>query len=616
MAFLSNEIKFYSKNMSATQLIGPGFYELNKNSRPKQNLIPFCSSEKRKNIINKINDFPGPGSYNLTLNSIKNKQCFNEKNEQNKKKLNIEFFDALSNNLFFNNKNLFKKFLIKENLNSQTKRFSNNNNSQENFNNEKNNLIITNNNNNKNKNDNNHKTINFYHNYNYQQFKANLTNKNNLKKNSIPEKNFIGYYLDENENLITIENSDLNNIYTGLEGNQIGPGNYNLNLKWENKSCLWSLSKNKRGLLNNKEKNLQETLKENFKNKENQILNKNKNNKNIFLEFLKNKIKNVKYNIKTKRNVIKKREIIFNKCLNNNPGPGYYYNNEKDNNKNNNNKNYNFGSEKPRFDYEIEKNIKKNIRIPSPTKYFTVDSEKLKKLHNLIKLPYSYREIKYHNKKNIPFLTTSQRFTNKISNKTNFLDLNPPLKKISFNYKLSNFNSTPRFTQNKNESNNNPGPGSYINPYTGEGYNNTVYFNGILTSIENARKNNHSNSSVNIIKNNIKLSPDVGEYFPETFKSIEFDNLKKTKPVHPAFDVSSPKKLDLKVNSSVDCNLGPGSYFNVKEIVPIQKYPPFNISETKTFKLKKNLSENHFYNNNNNFEEYQFKKKEFNVLYI
>ena len=648
MAFLSNEIKFYSKNMSATNLIGPGFYELNNNfNNVKENLIPFSSSEKRKNIFIKINDFPGPGTYNLTFNEKSNKnnknlsendKNLNENNKnlnendknlnkKNKKICTIDNFDAFNNNIFLNDKN-FNLFKNKENFgfNSQTKRFFNNNNFNSEEKNENNKFLIINNNNNNNKT----KTFNFYHNYNYQQFKSNLTNKNNLKKNSIPKKNFIGYFLDENENLITIENTDLNNIYSGLEGNQIGPGNYNLNLKWEKKNCLWSLSKNKRGLINNFKENLEEKIKENIKNKENEILINKKNNKN--LKLLTNKINNVKYNIKNNNNNNnnnKNREIIFNKCFNNFPGPGYYYNNNNNNNNNNsnennnnsnvnNNKNNNFGSEQPRFNYELEKNIKKNIRIPSPTKYFNMDLEKLKKLHNnLFKLPNSYREIKYNNNnKKIPFLTTSQRFDNTTSNKKiNFLNINPPLKKTSFNSKLTNFNSSQRIFF-KNFNNNNPGPGSYINPYTGEGNNNTVFFNGILTSIETARKNNHSKSSINIIKNNnnIKLSPDVGEYFPETIKSIEYENLKKTKPIHAAFNVSSPKKLNLFVNSSVDNNIGPGSYFNEKEIVFKQKNPPFNVSENKEIKLKKNHSEKTIFNDFNNF--YQFRKKEFNILYI
>ena len=90
--------------------------------------------------------------------------------------------------------------------------------------------------------------------------------------------------------------------------------------------------------------------------------------------------------------------------------------------------------------------------------------------------------------------------------------------------------------------------------------------------------------------------------------------MKKTKPIHAAFNVSSPKKLNLFVNSSVDNNIGPGSYFNEKEIVFKQKNPPFNVSENKEIKLKKNHSEKTIFNDFNNV--YQFRKKEFNILYL
>jgi hypothetical protein len=73
----------------------------------------------------------------------------------------------------------------------------------------------------------------------------------------------------------------------------------------------------------------------------------------------------------------------------------------------------------------------------------------------------------------------------------------------------------------------------------------------------------------------------------------------------------------LFVNRSVDNNIGPGSYFNQKEIVFKQKFPPFNNCENKKIILKKNHSDNQIFNNNNNIENvYQFKKKEFNILYL
>jgi hypothetical protein len=73
----------------------------------------------------------------------------------------------------------------------------------------------------------------------------------NLNKNafisSIPSKaQSYGYIIDDKGTMTPKENPDAIKIFSGLGKDTVGPGNYDINLKWNKTLSLWSKSKTKR----------------------------------------------------------------------------------------------------------------------------------------------------------------------------------------------------------------------------------------------------------------------------------------------------------------------------------------------------------------------------------
>ena len=237
---------------------------------------------------------------------------------------------------------------------------------------------------------------------------------------SIPGKErSYGYTIEENGNMTPKENPDNLQIFSGLGKDTVGPGNYDINIKWNKTLSLWSKSKTKRF-------SPKERKEENLKDFEKNMVEKDKHSKTYSSDFFYN---SKKYRFKNRLNIntfyignsrdsfikpngdlitnnydrpgrtdnyfINKLNVLY-------PGPGYYYENDKwscmkilrlpKTTK----KNYNFGSDVQRFDNinteelenksddpkEIYKRKLKEMKTksPLPTTYFKDD---LKKMHYL-----------------------------------------------------------------------------------------------------------------------------------------------------------------------------------------------------------------------------------------
>ena len=236
----------------------------------------------------------------------------------------------------------------------------------------------------------------------------------NLNKNafisSIPNKSHsYGYIIEKNGRMTPKENPDSLKIFSGLGKDTVGPGNYDINLKWNKTISLWSKSKTKR-FSTKKRKN--ENEKKEF---ENNMIEKDKFSKTYTSidRINKNKNKfNSKFNLKTLSLVGTKHalmtpngEIItksYNKpgrtdCFFINklnvlyPGPGYYYEDDKWSSLKivripiKKKKKYNFGSNVDRF--EISNDFDSDDEIENPKEAYR---KKLKELKSKAPLPTTY----------------------------------------------------------------------------------------------------------------------------------------------------------------------------------------------------------------------------------
>ena len=484
--------------------------------------------------------------------------------------------------------------------------------------------------------------------------------KNNFFINSIPNesKKYVstiptkertyGYEFDENGNLIAKNNPENYKFFSGLKNDTVGPGNYDIFLPWKTQTSLWSKNKENRLIKIKESKSFNENdLNHSFDEIKNFVDNNNNNNKQKLIKDLNLKHK---YNIKNKKFPIifygHSIENLINKEKKNIPGPGYYYEDEKwssfkiINKPFKSNKEFNFGSDEDRFNFDIghmfNKNnnditnnkLKNQNRLPSPTYYFKDDINRIKNLKKKYKSSQkgNFNEsLSKNNNNNFPFNSTVSRFPKLNQNNITYSELYySPINYIhpSFNKTFKNFGkNSPRFAILNDNSglystNDNPGPGMYINPYSATGFSNTITFNKIITDLETARKNNVVKSQ-DVVKLKVKeKSPSPWDYNPMTVKSIKFNNIKKTKNVfvnNPPFGTSEPK-IDFILKND---EIGPGSYFNnIFDNKKNKKYKnkvPFNFSENR----------NKFMEGNNEIigpgkyeVKNQWKKKEFNVLYI
>ena len=649
MAFLYKEDKFFkAKTLPSTELIGPGQYINQTEKRKiKQNFAPFGTfTERMKTSITKNSD-PGPGSYYFDEN-IKKMKNFKSKekiyknlNKERKIELNnlrntitSEFYkthkNSKSNNK--NDKKELKKLLSAKKkeligFNIQSKRFSSKKSTEDNS--YENQMI---------------------------NISSNIRDIYKLKKaltvdfekekfthiSSIPSKHHsYGYDILENGKLIPKENPNLYKTFTGEKNDMVGPGNYELDVPWNQTGTQWSKFRSNRIIdYTNNNDIIQKKI----------IDSLSKTSTSGFSNFDYNKIKEnnniVKYNIKEKDLPVfikgRSDEHLINKNQRNFPGPGYYYEDDKwssfksiNHPIKKNKKKFNFGSDLPRFDYNID-NInpnkycdtiyeKRKKRAPSPTYYFKDDMNKIKQLKNKFKISQKNKIYdEDEDKEMYPFNATSNRFKSLEKNEIKLLNFQIPKKQKSFNSKFEKFGqTTPRFnkltsTNPMDQINENPGPGTYINPYSATGISNTIKFKGIITNLEQARKNNIiiSKPSYNILPEDIIRIPPVGIYHPETLKSINYNNIKKSSnKLIPPFNSSLPKNNFIIKNSD---DVGPGKYNIDKTIDKKQIFPPFNSSEPRDFnnlQYKNIILGPGTYEMTNN-RVTKWKKKELNIIYL
>ena len=260
MAFLCNEPKFFwPKNLPSTEQISPGFYIPQTIHRKlKKNFVPFGSSVDKKLKV-ELNNIPLNHSKNIYLfNADKYRYLYKTYNRKNNKiKIKIskanENEKELQKNLIIENltnnkkakniKNNFPKIIIEPCYNFKI----NSNNNKEKINTEPYNSL--------NKNILNQTALENW----YSKIRTKYNNElllefgrdKNLNKrafiSSIPGKSrSYGYIIKENGDMIPKENPDNLQIFTGLGNDTVGPGNYDINIKWNKTLSLWSKSKTKR----------------------------------------------------------------------------------------------------------------------------------------------------------------------------------------------------------------------------------------------------------------------------------------------------------------------------------------------------------------------------------
>ena len=478
MAFLCNEDKFFwVKNLPSTEQISPGFYIPQSIHRKiKRNYAPFGSNVK-KDSKSKFDYIPLNHSNNIYIFNFNNKT----KNRNNKNNLfkNINILKQLKtkddipgeevkkNYLVVNNYNMTnitekkkikrnQKILIDANLNNKTK---NNKKDKNKFNC----MIMSK------ENDTNYKT-----NYSYLKPIKNMNKFDNIKENNFNEKKIFpktmtenwyskirtkynnellleferdknlnknafissipykahsyGYILEDNGTKTPKENPDSLKIFSGLGKDTVGPGNYDINLKWNKTLSLWSKSKTKR--FSSKKKN-NENIKKKF---EKDMKEKDKYSKTYSSNdwFKKDKFNVNKFNLKhmsligTKESLITPSGELITKSFNKPgrtdkffinklnvlyPGPGYYYEDDKWSclkiirYPHKKKKRFNFGSNVDRFelineDDSFEENALENPReayrkklkemkakTPLPTTYFKEDIKRINYLREKFKCP-------------------------------------------------------------------------------------------------------------------------------------------------------------------------------------------------------------------------------------
>ena len=355
------------------------------------------------------------------------------------------------------------------------------------------------------------------------------------------------------------------------------------------------------------------------------------------------------HNIETITEVIKKRKMPSFIPMNNVPGPGFYYDSELMNgmrkasarpiiekkpynledellnelfeNKNNNKEEgiiYDFKKEQAEnFKKKILAKIKhKDIPFLSKSERFNLDpnlkskSLTTNKKHKSKKILYNYQNKKQNLMKGVKVQNNRNTESDNISNASYYSSTNN-----SSTNNIHLFYSRPqsmsglfyrkdiRFRERQIEENLKkyvPGPGSYINPFTGTGKTNSIQINGrymdlrtCIKYIENNRFNNTRpktatckakyNNYININKN-----PGVGSYEPEKVYTVKHDNIKKLQQGNRTFNSTVLSNRNGIYQFQKNAPNGPGTYFvNNDKIVP-QNYNGFNVTSLRFEKGGKN----------------------------
>ena len=457
MAFLCNEDKFFwVQHLPSTEQISPGYYipqsihrktkksyvpfgsNVQKDSKQKYDYIPLCHSNNiylfNSNNINR-NGFK--------KNKKKHKSCIGNDNiikvlktqddiPKEEVKKNLLVIDSFNKEKKMKNKKIKKhpKIIIDANYNDFVKKNKPNN---------KINCIISN-------------KEQYKHYINELSLSDSEPKKENLEKNVFPKtmtenwysrirtkynnellleferdkninkKAFIssipykahsyGYNIENNGAMTPKENPDALKIFSGLGKDTVGPGNYDINLKWNKTISLWSKSKTKR--FSSKRKKNENCTKKEF---EKNMIEKDKYSKTYSSNEWFNKAKkqfNNKYNIKSFSLVETKNSLIspsgefitksfdkpgrtdkffINKLNALYPGPGYYYEDDKWSclkiirfpgiKK----RNFNFGSNVNRFEINNEDDSYEDNKLEDPKEAYR---KKLKEMKAKTPLPTTY----------------------------------------------------------------------------------------------------------------------------------------------------------------------------------------------------------------------------------
>lgn len=459
MAFLCNEEKFFkTKNLPSTEQIGPGYYISQSVKRNiKKSYKPFGSGVC-KNIKPNICNIPLNHSKNIYLFNPNDKLKFRntannffrykitdlrEKDDIPKEDVNKDFIIVSKSSKKFKNtlpkkKREFIELVEYKPINNNQKNVinsyiqktpcitnDNNEQSEETSKTENEEKKLPEKNKKQKKINDSLPKLNMFGKvrtkYNCQLL-LDLERDKNLHENafisSIPfkEQSF-GYMIDDNGKMTPKENPDALKIFTGLGKDTVGPGNYEINMKWNKTMPLWSKSRTSRfssedikHKITNK-KNFENDMKEKDKlifyktcystseNWLNKVKNNNiyKSNFKISLAEAKEQLlspsgKVIKNNFdkpgRTDKFFINKLNVLY-------PGPGYYYEDDKWSCLKiirlpcKKKKKFNFGSNVDRFPFSLDddENEETKLKFEDPKEAYR---KKLKEIKNKSPLPTTY----------------------------------------------------------------------------------------------------------------------------------------------------------------------------------------------------------------------------------
>jgi len=587
----------------------------------------FQSNSKRDLYLSKVEDTPGPGSYERNL--IK----YNYQNKTKKQKPK-DIYEAVKINLI--PKEMIKFLEKNQNIafNSRGQRF---------------NYLIDNFEKNKEypgpgSYSPNGSSINAKTDYSTILFKNNISKKSNSYNHSnifpttysdyrtetIPSKGNLGYEINKKgvQKMVKFKPND---------ENLIGPGTYNLTLKKKENGINWSKTTDEKDpkyeiIKTRKNLNILTDLEQNSKKIENLNNKKKSISKKGFKKFGKNAIftyhMNRRYNmiriIKNKLDI--EKDLIFDA----DPGPGYYTPDDidnfyktqgiKSNYKNNISKANSFQSTSPRF------NTKKSIldeKIGPGYYYEKTKPDKIKKFNQKkghfinankdLEENSVFNQINIKEEFNIPGPGTYE----------NFSSFYP--KAISTN---NNFGfNTERFKQiEKDSGDTTPGPG-YYNPNKINKNNKNIYSKttNSLPKFSYRNKNiftNYKNDLINVKENsNITrpkfLVPPIGMYNPYITTTIEYNNKLKINTFTDKTLVgfgSQAKKTRSFGPKENNKSLGPGIYYKNTEKNVKQNMVPFNQNMKRFDYDEKNRNPGPGTYNTDSYDEWN--KKSHNILYV
>ena len=479
--------------------------------------------------------------------------------------------------------------------------------------------------------------------------------------------------------LVRKQNPEAFKIFSGDRDDAVGPGSYELIFPedWKKTGTSWSKykwEKEPKKIRPKSSYNVNNINCEvgNFRKKKNIYDENNKVNKEMSNYYKSYTTKQLNYkdptahNIDTITEVIKKRKMPSFIPMNNVPGPGFYYDsnlmngmrkasarpiiekkpysfedelfNELFNNKNFDKEEgiiYDFKKEQAEnFKRKILEKIKqKNIPFLSKSERFRIEPyQKGKSFANKNHFNNSARNrnisdgkknkalkgVKIQNNRNSESASASNDasyYSSTNNSSTNIINIfysHPQSMSGTF------YRKDIRFREREIEENSKkyvPGPGSYINPFTGTGKSNSIQINGRYMDLKTCKKyieNNRFNNlrpktASNGIKPhsyiNVNKNPGVGSYEPEKIYTVKHDIMNKIKQGNKTFNSTLLSNRNAIYDFQKNAPNGPGTYFQNNIYTNFQQnYNGFNTTSYRFEKGGKNntkeildeISENKF----------------------